>query len=55
MVLEDNGDMHGLVGVVASGRYKTKIYGNFKTKAFTRVAAYFDWIKSTTGITNCAQ
>lgn len=55
MVLKENGEIHGLVGVITSGHYKTKIYGNFKTKGFARIAAYFDWIKSLTGITACLQ
>lgn len=52
-MLEENGEVHGLVGIIASGRYKTKIYGDFKTKGFTRISAYFDWITSVTGITTC--
>lgn len=55
VVLEENGDIHGLVGVITSGHYKTKIYGDFKTKGFARIAAYFDWIKSLTGITACLE
>lgn len=55
VVLEKNGEVHGLVGIIASGRYATKIYGDFKTKGFTRIAGYFDWITSVTGITTCDQ
>lgn len=55
MQLKDNGEVHGLIGVITSGHYKTKIYGDFKTKGFARISAYFDWITSKTGITTCLQ
>lgn len=45
----DNGDLHGLVGIVSFGNVLNGAQG------FTSIGAYFDWIIATTGITECAK
>lgn len=47
--LRDNGEIQGLVGIVSFG-------GIFNgAQGFTSVAAFYDWITATTGITECAK
>ena len=49
VAIQLNGAMHGLVGIVSFGDMLTGAQG------FARIAYYFGWIKSTTGITTCVQ